>query len=132
MHFRDIAAAEEAEFRQWARDNYRKGDLVNPVWHPVVRDECGRINFDRFRSAIDIQDAGIMRAIAREFVRVVDAAMHDTGSTIESWADPAVVLFVNKLESLSRSEVNFSAAYEACQKYAVAHGRTITVPNEPG
>lgn len=132
MHFRDITAAEGAEFRQWAHDNYRKGDPVNPVWHPVVRDECSHINFDRFRSAIDIQGAGNMRASAREFVRVVDAAMHDTGSTTETWADPAVVLFVSKLESLSRSEAKFSAAYRACQNRAVPHGRTITLPNEPG
>ena len=119
MHFRDITPAEEAEFRQWARDHYRKDDPVNPLWHPVVQDECGRINFDRFRCAIDIQDAGNMRVIAHEFVRVVDAAMADTGSATETWADPAVVFFVNKLESLSRSEANFSAAYECCQKRAV-------------
>lgn len=132
MKFRDITPAEEAQFRQWARDNYGKGDPINPVWHPVVRDECTRMNYDRFQSAIDIQDAGNMRAIAREFIRAVDAAMHETGSTTQTWADPAVVLLVNKLESLSRSEANFSAAYDACRKRALPPARSNNRLAKPG
>jgi len=81
-----------------------------------VRDECERINYNRYRAALDLQDAGNMRAIAREFVKIVDSAMRDTGSTKATWTDPAVVLCVNKLESLSRSEANYSLAYQACVK----------------
>lgn len=116
MQFRDLPPAEEQAFRQWAVDNYVKGQPVNPVWHPVVRDECYRINYNRFRVAIDLQDAGNMRAIAREFVNIVDSAMRETGSTKATWTDPAVVLCVNKLESLARSEANYSLAYQACVK----------------
>lgn len=42
--FRDLDDAEEKEFRQWARDNYQPGQPVSSIWHPVVRDECKRIN----------------------------------------------------------------------------------------
>ena len=114
MQFRDLPPGEEQAFRQWAIENYVKGHPINPVWHPVVRDECERINYNRFRVAIDLQDAGNMRAIAREFVKIVDSAMRDTGSTKATWTDPAVVLCINKLESLARSEANYALAYQAC------------------
>lgn len=130
MLFREISPAEETAFRQWARENYAKGDPINPLWHPAVREECARINYDRFRVALDIQDAGNMRAIAREFVRVVDAAMHETQSTAATWADPAVILFVNKLESLSRSDANFSAAYDSCLKRAAPTANSDPRPED--
>ena len=38
--FRTLDAVEEQAFRQWARENFRRGDEVDPLWHPVVRDEC--------------------------------------------------------------------------------------------
>src|SRR5258705_1672333 len=60
--------------------------------------------YNRFQVALDIQNAGNLRAIAREFVRVVDDAMAETQSTTATWDDAAVVLMVNKLESLCRSE----------------------------
>lgn len=42
--FRKLAAEEEKEFRRWARDNFKAGGKVDPCWHPVVRDECRRID----------------------------------------------------------------------------------------
>lgn len=42
--FRQLSPAEEADFRQWARDNHTPGAPVNPLWHPVVRDECATID----------------------------------------------------------------------------------------
>ena len=74
--------------------------------------------FNRFKEALAVQDAGNMRAIARLFVKVVDAAMEETKSTTATWDDAAVVLMVNKLESLSRSEARFSAAYKLCTERA--------------
>ena len=41
--FRQLSDAEDAEFRAWARANWKPGDAVNELWHPVVRDECKRI-----------------------------------------------------------------------------------------
>lgn len=41
--FRRLDTAEEESFRAWAREHWHPGDPINPVWHPVVRDECARI-----------------------------------------------------------------------------------------
>ena len=39
--FRELTVKEEAEFRKWARDNFNPhNEIVNSVWHPIVRDEC--------------------------------------------------------------------------------------------
>lgn len=83
------------------------------------KDASARVAKDRFRVALDIQDAGNMQAIAREFVRVVDAAIEEVKTTTLVWEDAAVRLFVNKLESLARSEANYGAAYVECHKRAL-------------
>lgn len=74
--------------------------------------------FNRFKTALQVQDAGNLRALAREFVKVVDDADNELHSTRAVWEDPAVVLFVNKFESLSHSNWNdrFTEAYRACQE----------------
>ena len=41
--FRVLTFEETQKFRQWARENWKPGDPVNEVWHPVVRDECRKI-----------------------------------------------------------------------------------------
>jgi hypothetical protein len=71
--------------------------------------------YNRHKIALDIQDACNMRAIARELVKVVDAAMEECRSTEATWRDAAVVLMINKLESLSHSERDFSRAYTECK-----------------
>lgn len=42
--FRELTKQEEAEYRQWARDNYVKFAPIKGVWHPVIQDECVKIN----------------------------------------------------------------------------------------
>jgi hypothetical protein len=42
--FRVLTGAEEHEFREWARETHKPGSIVNPLWHPVVRDECFKID----------------------------------------------------------------------------------------
>jgi hypothetical protein len=42
--FRDLSKEEEKEFRNWARENYTPGEEIKRFWHPVVRDECIKIN----------------------------------------------------------------------------------------
>lgn len=42
--WQSLPADEEAEYRQWANDNYTPGDKMDPLWHPVVRDECASMN----------------------------------------------------------------------------------------
>jgi hypothetical protein len=42
--FRKLTAAETEEFRAHARANYQPGAPIEPVWHPVYRDECRKMN----------------------------------------------------------------------------------------
>ena len=42
--FRDLNEDEQVEFRQWARDNYEPFTEINVAWHPIVREECAKIN----------------------------------------------------------------------------------------
>lgn len=44
MLFRTLSTEEDIEFRQWARENFQPGGTINPLWHPVVRSECDRMN----------------------------------------------------------------------------------------
>jgi uncharacterized protein YukE len=41
--FRQLSADEEQLFRRWARQNWKPGQEINPVWHPVIRDEITKI-----------------------------------------------------------------------------------------
>lgn len=41
--FRTLNAKEEKEFREWARNNWREGDPIRSIYHPVVRDEIGKM-----------------------------------------------------------------------------------------
>ena len=52
--FRELDEKEEQEFRQWARENFKPGHMtINEVWHPVVRDECQKMNDERFTDICD-------------------------------------------------------------------------------
>lgn len=42
--FKVLSPLEEKEFRQWARDNYQLNSPISGIWHPVVQDECVRMN----------------------------------------------------------------------------------------
>jgi hypothetical protein len=42
--FKRLSAAEEADYRRWAREHYRPLDPIDGTWHPVVQDECRLIN----------------------------------------------------------------------------------------
>ena len=42
--FRNLSDVEIKVFRQWARDNYKPGDEIEDIWHPVTREECEKMN----------------------------------------------------------------------------------------
>ena len=42
--FRDLSQQEEQEFRQWARNNYKTLEPIEGIWHPVIQDECRKMN----------------------------------------------------------------------------------------
>ena len=42
--FKELTVEEAQEFAQWARDNYKPGDPIPGIWHPVVQRECVIMN----------------------------------------------------------------------------------------
>lgn len=65
ISFKSLSPAEETKFRAWATTNYKPFSEIDPVWHPVARDECARIN-----------QATLNAASAKTFVITLDA--HDS------------------------------------------------------
>lgn len=45
---RVLTPEEKAEYRAWAHENFHVGMTINPLWHPVVRDECRKIEQDDY------------------------------------------------------------------------------------
>jgi hypothetical protein len=74
-------------------------------------------NPNLYADALFVQDACNLRAIARLLVQAADAAA-DKGGTAASYCDPAVVLIVNKIESLVNSNWRdtYSKAYAECER----------------
>lgn len=50
--FRDLNDQEEADFRKWARDNYEAFTEISTLWHPIVVDECEKINNEQSKKPI--------------------------------------------------------------------------------
>lgn len=46
--FRTLDSSEIAEFKTWARENYRAGQPISAVWHPTTRAECMAMNIEAF------------------------------------------------------------------------------------
>jgi len=44
--FRQLDAAEEEDFRKWAREHWEYGKACDDAWHPVVRDEWAKITYE--------------------------------------------------------------------------------------
>jgi hypothetical protein len=57
--FRKLSSEEELEFRAWARENYEPNGNISELWHPVVRDECEKIN-NELTLALDKQSQDVI------------------------------------------------------------------------
>jgi hypothetical protein len=55
--FKESTKEEETPFREWARINYTPFSEIKGVWHPVIQEECAKIN----------ADAQIEKSLAREY-----------------------------------------------------------------
>jgi hypothetical protein len=42
--FRQLDTEEQDEFRSWARANYTRLGPIQGYWHPIVQDECTKMN----------------------------------------------------------------------------------------
>jgi hypothetical protein len=50
---------EEAEFKKWARENYTPYTPIPGIWHPVVQDECVKMNREAKLNPSDIFGEGL-------------------------------------------------------------------------
>lgn len=41
---KELSFKEQQEYREWARANYTPLDKIKALWHPIVRNECEKIN----------------------------------------------------------------------------------------
>ena len=45
MMFQSIQDEKEIqEYRKWARDNYKPLSDIKGIWHPIIQDECMKMN----------------------------------------------------------------------------------------
>jgi tRNA uridine 5-carbamoylmethylation protein Kti12 len=42
--FKHLSDEEQRAYREWARENYRIYSPIQGIWHPVVQDECVKMN----------------------------------------------------------------------------------------
>ncbi len=42
--FKSLTDEEEKQYREWARKTYKRFEPIKGIWHPVVQDECKKIN----------------------------------------------------------------------------------------
>jgi hypothetical protein len=42
--FKDLTDKEVAEFKDWARKQYKPFTEIKGIWHPVIQEECAKIN----------------------------------------------------------------------------------------
>ena len=38
------------KFIDWARENFKAGEEIDPTWHTVIQQECREINFNDLES----------------------------------------------------------------------------------
>ena len=48
--FKILTEEEAVAYRQWARENYTPGDEIPTIWHPVIREECEKMNVEDLES----------------------------------------------------------------------------------
>lgn len=55
MMFQSIQDEKEIqEYRKWARDNYKPLSDIRGIWHPIIQDECRRMNEELTESSSKI------------------------------------------------------------------------------
>jgi hypothetical protein len=60
IYWRKLTPEEETEKRQWARDNFTPGEDINGLLHPVIQDECVKINFSKIDTGLTIEQQDLI------------------------------------------------------------------------
>jgi hypothetical protein len=42
--FRQLDEEEIQSFQRWARENYKPFEPIKGIWHPIIQEECAKIN----------------------------------------------------------------------------------------
>lgn len=50
--FRKLSKEETTEFQKWARENYKVGEPISGIWHPVVQSECTKMNEEQSKKGL--------------------------------------------------------------------------------
>tara|TARA_R110002020_G_scaffold75827_8_gene192666 strand:+ start:1620 stop:1940 length:321 start_codon:yes stop_codon:yes gene_type:complete len=58
--FRKLSNKEAQKFQEWAQENWKVGDKVRSIWHPVVQEECAKILDEHIRANTKKYDAGTL------------------------------------------------------------------------
>ena len=53
---KELTEDEIKVFKQWARDNWRPGEPINLIWHPVIVEECKLMHYQKGKQNEDNQD----------------------------------------------------------------------------
>lgn len=64
--FKSLDDEQEKVFRQWARDNFKPDDKIDSAWHPVIRDECLKIQDELTKEEVE-QIRTYVRSVGLEF-----------------------------------------------------------------
>ena len=43
----ELSEEDKADFIKWARSNYIPNTPINDLWHPVIQEECQKINLEK-------------------------------------------------------------------------------------
>ncbi|MDD4970729.1 MAG: hypothetical protein PHT07_14985 [Paludibacter sp.] len=59
--YRKITPEEESDKRKWARKHYIPGQNIKGTWHPVIQDECVKMNFGKIDTGLTIEQQNIIK-----------------------------------------------------------------------
>ena len=60
--FKTLSDEEKKEYRKWARENYKTYEPIKGIWHPIVQEECVRMN----------EEAGMAKDTSQKLWRLRD------------------------------------------------------------
>jgi hypothetical protein len=70
--FKELSEQEQSEYRDWARRNYEPFSEINGTWHPVVQQECVKINQEKGmeQSPVNKQDLIVSNDEFLQYIKV--------------------------------------------------------------
>lgn len=133
--FRELSEVEVEQFRQWARQNYKRGEPINRAFHPVVQAECHLMNREPAedvrtlrelaQAALQVQDACNLSGVVQAYARVLSRLwkLLPEAGTKQINEHPIAQLWADKVAHLTGTQFDSSwstRAYRAVHEMAQA------------